>query len=155
MGRKEAREVALHLIFELGFKQFETDEVLPSRLEQAEFNAIAEELDLYGNMFDAAHKDYICSVVAGVGSHLAELDEVIATHTQNWNANRISRMTTAILRLAIYEMRYVEDVPEGAAINEAVELAKKYDTEQASSFINGVLGGIVRGQAEVPEETAE
>ena len=55
-----------------------------------------------------------------------------------------------------YEMaKGMEDVPEGAAINEAVELAKKYDTEQASSFINGVLGGVVRGQAEVPEETAE
>lgn len=155
MGRKEAREVALHLIFELGFKQFETNEVLPSRLEKAEFKAIASELELYQNMVDDAHKDYICSVVTGVGSHLTELDEIIAAHTQNWNLNRISRMTTAILRLAIYEIKYVEDVPAGAAINEAVELAKKYDAEQAASFINGVLGGVVRGQPASTEETAE
>lgn len=147
MGRKEAREIALHLIFELSFKQFETNEVLPSRLEQAELHDIAEELDLYQNTFDISHKNYICEVVTGVGKHLSELDQLIAEYTQNWNVNRISRMTTAILRLAVYEMRYVDDVPEGAAINEAVELAKKYDTEQAASFINGILGGIVRGQA--------
>ena len=73
-----------------------------------------------------------------------ELDETIAAYSKGWKISRMSRMTVAVLRLAIYEMRYVEDVPVGVAINEAVELAKVYDTDEAAAFINGVLGSVAR-----------
>ena len=65
---------------------------------------------------------------------------------KGWKISRMSRMTVAVLRLALYEMRYVDDVPVGAAINEAVELAKVYDTDEAAAFINGVLGAAARAQ---------
>ena len=73
-----------------------------------------------------------------------ELNDAIERNAKGWKLSRLSRMTKAVLRLAIYEMRYVDDVPVGVAINEAVALDKVYDTDEAASFINGVLGSIAR-----------
>lgn len=144
MSRKNAREIALHLIFELGFKEFEADEILLDRLDDSVRQAMSEEISLYAGDLSDEQKNYITAVVHGVASHLSMLDEKIAAHSTNWEANRLSRMTTAVLRLALYEMLFVDDVPEGAAINEAVELAKLYDSKEASAFINGVLGAVTR-----------
>lgn len=144
MGRKESREIALHLVFELGFSEFESEEVIASRLEQSVLDSLAGDIAVYAGPMTEEQKKYIVSTVVGVGEHLSELDEQIAKHSTNWNTNRLSRITTAVLRLALYEMKYAEDVPVGSAINEAVELAKKYDSKEASSFINGVLGSVSR-----------
>ena len=84
-----------------------------------------------------------------MAGHQDELDRTIETYAKGWKLSRLSRMTAAVLRLAIYEMRYVDDVPVRVAINEAVELAKVYDTDEAASFINGVLGAVAR--AEFPQ----
>ena len=145
MSRTKAREIALHLIFEMGFQQFE-DENLNERLDESIMASISGDIALYAGKLSEQQTEYIRSVVKGVAGHLDELDQTIETHAKGWKLSRLSRMTTAVLRLAIYEMRYVDDVPVRVAINEAVELAKVYDAEEAASFINGVLGAVARAE---------
>lgn len=88
-----------------------------------------------------------------VTEHIPEIDEMLNRTSEGWKTTRMGKVDLAILRLAVYEMKFDEDVPVGVAINEAVELAKKYDTEDATSFINGVLGSAAR--AEFPQEKQE
>lgn len=147
-SRKQAREIALHLIFELGFGAFEAKNVMTERLDEEIMRSIGSEIALYAGPLDAAQTKYIVTVVKGVAEHLEALDAQIAENAKGWSLSRLSRITMAILRLALYEMQYVEDVPVGAAINEAVELAKIYDSEETAAFINGVLGTVARGTEE-------
>lgn len=157
MSRTKAREIALHLIFEMGFQQFE-DEKLNDRLDESIMASISGDIALYAGKLSEQQTQYIRTVVKGVASRLDELDKTVEQYAKGWKLSRLSRMTIAVLRLAIYEMRYVEDVPTGVAINEAVALAKTYDTNEAASFINGVLGSVARAeapQAEKPVETAD
>lgn len=148
MGRKEAREIALHLVFELSFKQFEDDDLLTDRLEKSVMDSLAGDIALYAGELPEEQKKYIRDTVLGVCAHYAELDATVAAHSTNWNTNRLTHMTMSLLRLALYEMQYAEDVPVGTAIDEAVELAKKYESKEASSFVNGVLGAVAREKAE-------
>lgn len=148
MSRKKAREIALHLIFEMGFKEFEADEILLDRLDDNVRRALSVEIPSYAGELSDVQKDYIKQVVRGVAEHLTALDALIAAHSKNWEAGRLSRMTKAILRLSLYEMKYVEDVPVGASINEAVELAKLYESKEAGTFINGILGTVSRAETE-------
>lgn len=145
MKRTQARELALHLIFEMGFQSFE-EEQLYDRLQSEMIQSLRDEGKMYAEQPDENLTQYICSVVRGTAERQTELDTIIEKYAKGWKLSRLSRMTTAILRLAIYEMRYVEDVPAKVAINEAVELAKVYDVEEAASFINGILGAIVRAE---------
>lgn len=145
MSRTKAREIALHLIFEMGFQQFE-DENLNERLDESIMASISGDIALYAGKLSEEQTQYIRAVVKGVAVRKAELDSAIETYAKGWKLSRLSRMTTAILRLAIYEMRHADDVPVGVAINEAVELAKVYDAEDAASFINGVLGSVARAE---------
>ncbi|HIY54063.1 MAG TPA: transcription antitermination factor NusB [Candidatus Agathobaculum merdavium] len=151
MSRTKAREIALHLIFEMGFQQFE-EENLEERLDESIMASISGDIALYAGKLSPAQTDYIRAVVKGVAARREELDETITAYSKGWKISRMSRMTVAVLRLALYEMRYVDDVPVGAAINEAVELAKVYDTDEAAAFINGVLGAAARaaGETDVP-----
>lgn len=147
VSRKQAREIALHLVFELGFGAFEAENVMTERLDEEIMRSISGDIALYAGKLDETQTKYIVSVVKGVAEHLEELDGQIERNAKGWSMSRLSRITVAVLRLALYEMQYVEDVPLGAAINEAVELAKIYDSEETASFINGVLGTIARGMA--------
>ena len=89
----------------------------------------------------------------GVYDHGAELDGYISKYAIGWSFSRISRMTAAVMRVAMYEILYMPDIPAAAAINEAVELARRYDAPEAASFANGILGAFVRG--ELPPERAD
>ena len=149
VSRKKAREIALHLIFELGFGAFEAENVMTERLDEEIMRSIGSEIALYVGPLDAVQTKYIVTVVKGVAEHLESLDAQIAENAKGWTLSRLSRITMAILRLALYEMQYVEDVPVGAAINEAVELAKVYDSEETAAFINGVLGTVARNAEQV------
>lgn len=144
MGRKEAREIALHLVFELSFKQFSDEELLSDRLEQSVMDSLAGDVALYAGELSESQKVYIRNTVMGICEHCAELDAAVEKYSTNWNVNRLSHMTMSLLRLALYEMQYVDDVPVGTAIDEAVELAKKYESEEVPSYINGVLGAAAR-----------
>jgi len=153
MSRTKAREIALRLIFEMGFQQFEPEN-LEERLDENIMRSLKTDAEMYAGRLSAENADYIRAVVKGVATHVDELDGAIERNAKGWKLNRLSRMTKAVLRLAIYEMRYVSDVPVGVAINEAVALDKIYDTEEAAAFINGVLGAVAREKQEKDETDA-
>lgn len=93
-------------------------------------------------------ENYIQSVLSGVFEHLDELDEQIEKYLVNWTLERLARVDLAILRLAAYEILYRDDIPESVSVNEAVELARTFSTDEAGGFINGVLGSLLRGKNE-------
>lgn len=126
MNRTEQREQAFCLVFQ---SLFNNDETL----------AIYEE-----NV--AAVGDFARELFEGVSSREQELDDIINKYSKGWKANRLPKVNLAILRLAIYEIKYLDDVPNSVAINEAVELAKKYSGEGDYSFINGILGSVAKGE---------
>ena len=88
-------------------------------------------------------KEFILSEVEGVHAHMAEIDEMITASANGWDPARMNKVDLAILRLAVYEMKYGE-TPIGVAINEAVELAKRFSSDEAPAFINGVLGKVIK-----------
>ena len=127
MNRRKARELAFALIYELGVQTDKTaDEIITDTAREQEFSP----------------DDYIKSVVSGVEKEKDAIDALISEKAVGWKLERISGVSLAIMRLASYEMMNVEDVPFNVAINEAVELAKKYDHEKAPRFINGILNSI-------------
>ena len=142
--RTVAREIAVHCAFELGFSNLTAQELLEQELTQERFGEIAEIDPLYAEFPDEKQCAYIRKLVEGVGEHGYELDEYISKYAIGWKFQRIPRIAAAIMRVAMYEVLYMPEVPASAAINEAVELAKKYDEPKVASFVNGILGSFVR-----------
>ena len=97
----------------------------------------------------AAQAEYIRSIVSGVAEHAPELDGYIAKYAKGWSFDRIPLVASAIMRVAMYESLYRSDIPTRVAVNEAVEIAKKYETPETVKFINGILGSFVRGEISV------
>lgn len=144
MTRTTAREIAIHLSYELGFSSLSAEELLEARLDPEAFRTLEEEDEIYREMPNEKQRKYIRQLVTGVGEHSAELDSYIGKYAVGWSFSRISRMASAIMRVAMYEILYMPEIPNGAAINEAVEIAKKYEDPEVVSFINGILGTFVR-----------
>ena len=125
--RREAREAVFELLFETEFKNDESfEEIYAISCENREI----------------AQNAYIHDTYFGVCEHKEEIDELINRHAKGWKTNRISRVSRSILRLCTYEFLYCEDIPASVSINEAIELCKKFDQEEARSFLNGVLNGV-------------
>ena len=144
MVRNTAREIAVHLSYELSFTDKTAEELLDQRLTAAAFAELAEEEDLYREVPNAKQAAYIRRLVLGAGEHGAELDGYIEKYAKGWKFSRIPLVASAIMRVAMYEVLYMPDVPNAAAINEAVEIAKKYETPETVKFINGILGSFSR-----------
>ena len=144
MTRGNARELALHLIYGRVFTGEEPEQVISTRLEKEYYAELAQETDVYAERPSRAQLRYIDMVVAGVANREEELDEQIRKYAIGWDISRISKLARCILRLAIYEIQYVEDVPAGVAVAEAVRIAKKYNDDDTGSFVNGILGSFVR-----------
>ena len=142
--RTVAREIAVHYAFELGFSNLTAQELLEQELTQERFGEIAEIDPLYAEFPDEKQCAYIRKLVEGVGEHGYELDEYISKYAIGWKFQRIPRIAAAIMRVAMYEVLYMPEIPASAAINAAVELAKKYDEPKVASFVNGILGSFVR-----------
>ena len=149
LTRRQAREITLCLVFDFGFNSEEKPEEL---------------LDLYIRYFPEADEaqmteqvkddEYISKVYFGVAEKIAELDETIKNCSLKWKMKRMSRVSVSILRIALYEILYVDSIPTEVSINEAVELAKKYDNDDSYTLINGVLGAAVK-QQEIPGLVAD
>ena len=144
MVRNTAREIAIHLSYELNFSGKTAEELLDQRLTAEAFAELAEEEDLYREAPNARQAAYIRRLVRGVDEHGAELDGYIEKYARGWKFSRIPLVASAIMRVAMYEVLYMPDVPNSAAINEAVEIAKKYETPETVKFINGILGSFSR-----------
>ena len=144
MVRNTAREIAIHLSYELSFTDKAVDDLLDQRLTAESFASLAEEDEIYREAPSAKQADYIRRLVRGVKEHGAELDGYIEKYAKGWRFSRIPLVASAIMRVAMYEVMYMPDIPNAAAINEAVEIAKKYETPETVKFINGILGSFSR-----------
>ena len=144
MTRGNARELAVHLIYGRDFTGEEPQQVVSTRLEKDYYQLLSAENDVYAERPSRAQMGYIDKVVSGVASRVEDLNEVIQKFSIGWDVTRISRLARAILQLAIFEILYIEDVPTGVAISEAVRIAKMYDGDDTGSFVNGILGAFSR-----------
>lgn len=147
MTRANARELAVHLIYGRDFTGEEPEEVVSIRLAKEYYAKLSEENEVYAERPSRAQMAYLDKVVSGVANRAEDLNEQIQKYSIGWDIGRISRLTRAIMQLAIYEILYVEDVPVGVAVSEAVRLAKKYDGDDTGSFVNGILGSFARSLA--------
>ena len=141
MTRNTAREIATHLAYELSFNDLPVEEFLDLQLSGESFAALAPEHPVYEERPNAIRR-----LVSGVAEHAAELDADIEKYAKGWRFERISLVASAIMRVAMYEMLYMADIPAGVAINEAVEIAKHYESPEVVKFINGILGSFARGE---------
>lgn len=155
MTRSNARELAVHLIYSRSFTGEEPESTLETRLEKEYYAALSSENELYAERPSRKQLSYIDKVVVGTANRAQELDEAIARHSIGWDLNRISRLTRAILQLALFECQYVDDVPVGVAVNEAVTLAKRYDGDDAGTFVNGILRAFLRSREASGEAAQE
>ena len=145
--RNTAREIAMHLCFELSFTDLTCPELLDARLCTGRFQALAPEYEVYGQLPGPEQTAYIRKLVTGIASHGYELDQYIEKYVKGWRFERLPQVAGAIMRLAMYEILYMPEIPDGVAINEAVEIAKKYESPEVVRFINGILGSFVREEA--------
>ena len=144
MTRSNAREIAVHLVFGLQYTQEPAEEMLDVRMEQEYYAGLKDVDEIYSDRPNQKQMDYIRAVVSGIQEKQTELENYIETYAVNWKLHRISRISKAILEVAMYEILYVEDVPAGVAINEAVELCKRYEEAETVSFVNGILGNFAK-----------
>ena len=162
MSRKLAREIAFKIVFSNNF-QFEDIEI--DNLENVEEIRKAQLLENIiedknseedtknvNDDISAEDKKYITEVTEGVAEKLDELDEKIKPYLKGWTMDRIGKTDLAILRLAVYEIFYRDDIPYKVSINEAVELAKAFCDDSSPAFINGVLAGIINSLSESEEK---
>lgn len=126
LTRKEAREEAFRLLFET---EFQKDS------DPAEIYAVAKEERAF------SENAYVKAVYFGVQEHLEEIDEVIMRHSKGWKTSRITPVSRSVIRLCIYEMLYMEDIPTAVSLNEAIELVKQFDDPKMKAFVNGLLNG--------------
>ena len=138
MSRIAARELVLHFTFESEYTGNSGEEIMERSLNEERFATLKEEYALYEKLPAEAQDEYVKRATTGIISHMNELDGYIEKYAKGWNVGRISRISKAILRLSMYEILYM-DIPVGASVNEALELAKKYDGEETVGFINGIL----------------
>lgn len=129
--RRAAREQAFTLVFEKSFHP------------ECSFDEI---IDNASDAEESVIDDFARSEAVGVFDNLDEIDNAIASNLCGWKIKRISKTALAVLRLAVYEIKFNDSIPDGVSINEAVEIAKKYCGDDDPSFVNGVLGSIVRGK---------
>ena len=154
MTRGNARELAIHLIYGRIFTGEEPEKVVSIRLDKEYYEKLSDENEVYSDRPSRAQLRYIDCVVSGVANREEELNSHIRKFSIGWDISRISKLTRCILQLAIYEIMYVEDVPAGVAVSEAVRIAKKYDGDDTGSFVNGILGSFLRSLS-TPLEEAE
>lgn len=130
MTRKEAREYCFKLMFEYEVQKNSFEDLM------ACFDEYAEK--------PGKQREYVERVVSACLEHLAVIDETIERNTKGWKIGRLPKVTLSVLRVAVCEILYMEDIPDGIAVNEAVELAKVYHDEQNGKFVNGILSSVIK-----------
>lgn len=155
MKRGDARELAIHLIYSREFTGEEPEAVVSTRLNEEYYNGLSAENEVYADRPNRFQVQYLDTVVTGVANRAEELNDQIRKFSIGWDISRISRLTRCVLQLAMFEILYVEDVPTGVAVNEAVRIAKKYDGDDTGAFVNGILGSFARSLDAKPAEVTE
>ena len=129
MTRNEARENMMQIIYELDASKTMTEENASKLTDER----------LVGN-----HKKRGCALLCGIIENIEHIDNIININSNSWKTTRMPKVDVAIMRLALGEIFYCDDIPTAVSINEAINLAKKYSTEQSSRFIHGVLGAAIK-----------
>ncbi|MBN2515167.1 MAG: transcription antitermination factor NusB [Deltaproteobacteria bacterium] len=126
--RRKAREVALQVLFQIDVSQVDVDEAV----------------ELFWNNFEAPEnvREFSTHLIRGTHSQLMEIDELIKSCSENWSLDRMSKVDKNILRLAVFELVYCDDIPPKVTLNEAIDLGKYYGSENSGSFINGILDAL-------------
>lgn len=139
MGRRRARDITFKYVYSTLYGTSEVDDVIDSIItaDTEEFESLEKD-----------EKEYLDSIVKGLSEHAEEIDEMILSKLKNWTIERIFKIDLAILRLAVYEIMFFENMPVKVSVNEAVELAKKYGNDASSNFVNGVLREIIKSKEE-------
>ncbi|MFA6308502.1 MAG: transcription antitermination factor NusB [Clostridia bacterium] len=140
MGRRASRDIAMKLLYQLEIQKEDKEEQIDITLAQ--------------NDLSKNDRNYVLDVVKGVFENLSYIDKVIDKYSKGWKINRISKVDLSILRLSIYEIGFMNDIPFSVSVNEAVELAKKYSNEDAGSFVNGILGKVSKARI-LPLESSD
>ena len=148
MKRSAVRELAIRLCYSAELAEHENAEFITDFFSDEQYATLAAEDELFREMPNEGDLKYIRSLVQLVFDHKTELDETIQQLARGWSLSRISKISLAIMRCALSEIQFMDEVPEKVAINEAVEIAKKYEEPETVSFINGVLGSFVRAGQE-------
>ncbi len=147
MTRTVAREIAIQISFSLSVNEENlVEDTLDTFFDKEYYASLVQEDELYTDYPNRKQREYIRSIIVGTTEHRDELDEIITRYSKGWKLSRISRIAASILRTALFEVIYLEDVPDSVAINEAVELAKGYEEPETVSFINGILGSYMRAE---------
>ena len=152
MTRGNARELAIHLIYGRNFTGEEPRQVVSTRLDKEYYPQLSAENDVYADRPSRAQMAYIDTVVSGVANREEDLNATIQKFSIGWDVSRISRLARSVMQLAIFEILYVEVVPTGVAVSEAVRIVKKYDGDDTGAFVNGILGAFVRSLNAAPVE---
>lgn len=142
------------MIYSREFTREEPGEVVSTRLDKEYYSCLSGENEVYTDRPSRSQMAYLDTVVTGVANREQELKGIIQNYSIGWDVSRISRLTRAILQLAIFEIQSMDDVPVGVAVSEAVRLAKKYDGDDTGSFVNGILGSYARSLS-APTATEE
>ena len=132
MSRRLARELVFKILFQIDLGR------IPWR------DAVNYTLPEYGQGLSAGEESFITGLVEGVTNACREIDELLSRFSSEWTLNRMAATDRSILRLALYEILYREDIPVEVSVNEAVELAKKYGEEDSGRFVNGILGALIK-----------
>lgn len=132
MSRIIARESAMKLMYQMEINN--------------DFSQDAISLFVNDNELKSDEKSYLYEVVNGIKEHINIIDETIEKYSRGWNVNRIAKVDLSILRIAIYEIMFKKDTPYQVSINEAVDVSKKFSTEDSSKFINGLLGAFIKAE---------
>lgn len=134
MNRKISREKSMELLFSMAITKETPDEIIETFVDNYEKDI--NKIDL----------DYVRGILEGVKNHETEIDALIEKNLNNWKLDRISKVNLTILRIGVYEIKYNDEIPDRVALNEALELCKKYSDEKSVSFINGVLDKILNNK---------
>ncbi|WMJ81860.1 transcription antitermination factor NusB [Clostridium sp. MB40-C1] len=132
MNRRKSREIAMKLLFEMTINKEEYKYILERFKENTEIKL--QDVDF----------EYITKIIQGIEENIKIIDGQIENNLRNWKLNRLSKIDMSILRLATYEIMFLDDVPDKVSVNEAIELTKKYSDDNSPAFINGVLGNMIK-----------
>lgn len=146
MSRRLFRQSAFKIIFSFHFNDDDVEEILREISEEPNIFLVQEEDGKQFPLLELSERDkrFFYELVRGTLKNIEKIDDVIKNNLKSWTMDRIAKVDLTILRMAIYELLYSEDVPHSVAINEAIELGKEFGTDESGSFINGVLGRIQR-----------
>ena len=139
--RTQARECVLKILYQVDMAQCSLDEAILSFWE--------------GHPTPPEVQEFAERLIRGTQEHLAEIDQKIIQYTENWQLNRMAAVDRNILRFAVYELLYLDEIPPKVTINEAVNIAKKYSQDDAGKFVNGILDKINHTEVHKPDSTAK